>query len=128
MTAPLSPQLHALLEAKLDSFEKLEVVLTLRAAGRPMSLTELARELQVGTEALQRVVDGVVASGIVASDDDLFALRSGSWDVLVEEAAHLHQHHPQQLMRAFTRIGMEKIRGMAARSFADAFRLRKKGD
>jgi hypothetical protein len=129
VTSSLSPQLHSLLEAKLDSFEKLEVVLTLRAAGRPMSLAELARELQVGTEALQRVADGVVTSGIVArADDGFFALCSGSWDALVEEAAHLHQHHPQQLMRAFTRIGMEKIRGMSARTFADAFRLRKKGE
>jgi hypothetical protein len=128
VSTPLSPELHALLESKLDTFEKLEVVLTLRTAGSPLTLTQLAHELQVGTEALQRVTDSVVESGIIAqSDDNLFALRSGTWDPLIEEAAHLHQHHPQQLMRAFTRIGMERIRGMSARTFADAFRIRKKG-
>jgi predicted transcriptional regulator len=127
--SPLSPELHALLESKLDTFEKLEVVLTLRAAGRPMSLNEVAHELQVGPEALQRVTDSVVASGIIVrSEDDLFALRSGPWDVLVDEAARLHQRQPQQLMRALTRIAMERIRGMSARTFADAFRIRKKGD
>jgi hypothetical protein len=129
LSSPLSPALHALLESKLDTFEKLEVVLTLRAAGRPLSLSEVAHELQVGTEALQRVMDSVVAFGIIArSDDDLFALCSGSWDDLVDEAAQLHQRQPQYLMRAFTRIGMERIRGMSARTFADAFRIRKKGD
>jgi hypothetical protein len=125
----LSPELQELLHSKLDSFEKLEVVLTLRAAGRPLSLNEVALELQVGTEALLRVVEGVIQAGIVArQDDEHFALRSGPWDVLVDEAAHLHQHQPKLLMRAFTRIAMERIRGMSARTFADAFRLRKKGD
>lgn len=129
MSLPLTPELNALLEGKLDTFEKLEVVLTLRASGQPLSLEDLAHELQVGAEALQRVTDSVVASGIVArSDDGFFALRSGWWDTLVDEAARLHQRQPQLLMRAFTRVAMERIRGMSARAFADAFRLRKKGD
>jgi hypothetical protein len=92
-------------------------------------LAELAVQLQVGREALRRVADEVVASGIVrALDDDCLQLMSGSWDPLLEEAALVHSAAPAKLVRVFTRIAMERIRGMAARTFADAFRLRKKGD
>ena len=126
MTSPLSPRLHELLEASLDSFEKLEVVLTLRAVERPMSVAELARELQVGTDALQRVVDGVVTTGVVArAEDDLVTLRAGSWTVLIDEAAALHRRAPQQLRSVFDRIAREKIRERSSRSSATAFRLRK---
>jgi hypothetical protein len=77
---------------------------------------------------LQRVADSVVDTGIVARrDGELFALRSGTWDLPIEEAARLHANQPQLLMRALTRIAMERIRGMSARTFADAFRIRKKG-
>lgn len=125
----LSPALYGLLERKLDSFEKLEIVLTLRGAARPLTLAELARELQVGSGALKRVADGVVATGMIAvSDGELYVLRAGPWDSLIDEAAHLHEHQPKQLMRVFTRLGMERIRAMSARTFADAFRLRKKGE
>jgi hypothetical protein len=125
----LSPELYALLENKLDTFEKLEVVLSLYAAGRPLTLRELAHELQVGTDVLQRVADGVVDTGVIRrSDGEAFALCPGSWDAAIQEAARLHATQPQSLMKALTRIGMERIRGMSARTFADAFRIRKKGD
>jgi hypothetical protein len=124
-----SPELQALLDQTLDTLEKLEVVLALRAAGKPLSLAELALQLQVGQDVLRRVVDSVVASGIVERhDDDVLELRSGSWDPQLEEATRVYTTDPQGLMRAFTRIAMERIRGRAARTFADAFRIRKKGD
>ncbi len=129
MSSILSPELHALLESKLDTFEKLEVVLSLSAAGRPLTIGELAHELQVGRDVLQRVADSVVDTGIIVrSDDEAFSLHSGRWDAAIAEAARLHASQPQLLMRAMTRIAMERIRGMSARTFADAFRIRKKGD
>lgn len=123
----ISPELHELLDNKLDTFEKLELVLALRAAGKPLLLSDLALELQVGHDALRRVADGVAASGVILLDDDIVGLRSGSWDPLIEEAAKVYATEQKKLMRVFTRIAMERIRGRAARTFADAFRL-KKGD
>jgi hypothetical protein len=125
----LSPELHALLSTSLDTFEKLELVLALRSAGAPLTVAELALQLQVGSEALRRVVDEVVATEILeAVENDRVHLRSGTWDPLIEEAASLYTSEPSTLMRIFTRIGFQRIRGMAARTFADAFRIRKKGD
>ena len=129
MKSKLSPQLQALLDEMLDTLEKLEVVLVLRAAGGTLSLTELALELQVGPDALRRVVDGVAAAGILeAGENDILRLRSGDWEPYLAEAADIFANDPQTLMRTFTRIAMERIRGRAARTFADAFRIRKKGD
>ena len=127
MTADISAELHALLEAKLDTFEKFELVMALHAAGRPETLTELAVQLQVGREALRRVADAIVSDGIIAAfDKDLLRLQSGPWDPLLDEAAKSYVADPRTLMRVFTRINMQKIRGLSARTFADAFLFRKK--
>jgi hypothetical protein len=125
----LTPELQAFLQSKLDSFEKLELVLALRAANKPLTVAELAVELQVGRDELRRVAKDVVDSGIAdLLDGDLVGLRSGSWGLLLDEAAGIYVKEPARLMRAITRISMAKIRGMGARTFADAFRFRKKGD
>lgn len=128
MTTDLSPELIGLLESKLDTYEKVELVLALRAAGAPMTMTDLAMELQVGRDALRRVADEVVASGMIDSvPEDSLHYRPGEWDSVLDEAAHVFAKETNKLLRALTRIGMERIRGLAARTFADAFRIRKKG-
>ncbi len=94
-----------------------------------MTLADLATQLQVGREALRRVADEVVRSGMIdVNHEDVFRYRPGEWDPLMDEAAHMFAKEPSKLLRALTRIAMERIRGMAARTFADAFRIRKKGD
>ena len=124
-----TPELYALLDEHLDTFEKLELVLALRSAGTEMSLPDLAVQLQVGPEVLRRVASQVVTTGIIEStSEDVFRARSHAWEREIEEAAHIFATDPTKLMRAFTRIAMGRIRGMAARTFADAFRVRKKGD
>lgn len=123
----LSPELLELLEAKLDTFEKLELALALRAAGKAETLTELALELQVGREVLRRVAETVITTGIIeACDEDSLRLRSGPWNPLLDEAAAAYAADPRKLMRLYTRIAMQKIRGLSARTFADAFLLKKK--
>lgn len=128
MTTDLTPELHELLDEKLDSFEKLELVVALRSSGKEMTLADLALQLQVGTDALRRVAEEVVSSGMIdMTGEDVLRLRPGRWDPLIDQAAHITAHEPSKLMRAFTKIAMARIRGMAARTFADAFRIRKKG-
>lgn len=125
----LSPELYDFLYENLDTFEKLELVLVLRSAEKPLSVAEIALQLQVGPEALRRVVVEVAATGIVGwVDDESVRLSSGDWGPLIEEAAALYASEPSVLVKCFTRIGLQRMRGMAARAFADAFRIRKKGD
>jgi hypothetical protein len=129
VTTDLTPELYAFLDEELDTFEKLELVVALRPAGKAMTLADLALQLQVGREVLRRVADEVAASGMIeVNHDDVLRLRSGRWEPLIDEAAQVSANEPGKMMRAYTRIAMARIRGMAARTFADAFRIRKKVD
>ena len=127
LSTELSQDLQSLLERALDTFEKLELVLVLRGAAGPLSISDLAVQLQVGRDALRRVAVDVADSGIVEMvDGDAVRLRPGTWDSPIAEAAAIYETDPTRLMRCLSSIAMEKIRGLAARTFADAFRIRKK--
>ncbi len=128
MKRELSQNLHALLDGKLDTFEKLELVLVVRAAGQPMTVSDLAMELQVGRDVLRRVIADVAAAGVLdLVDGDAVCLRHGSWEPQIAEAAEIYEADPTALIKVLSRISMERIRSRAARTFADAFRLRGKG-
>lgn len=122
-----SASLHVLLDRKLDTFEKLELVLVLRAAGTALTVSELALQLQVGRDVLRRVAEEVAASGVVELlDGDALRFKDGTWEQDVAEAAHLYATEPTTLIKVLSRISMERLRSRAARTFADAFRLRRK--
>jgi hypothetical protein len=123
-----SHSLHVLLDRKLDTFEKLELVLVLRAAGKPLTMSELALQLQVGRDVLRRVAEEVAATGVVElMDDDAVRFNAGTWEGEIAEAANLYATEPTTLIKVLSRISMERIRSLAARTFADAFRIRKNG-
>ena len=130
MKRELSQGLHALLDGKLDTFEKLELVLAVRTAGQSVTVSDLAMELQVGRDVLRRVIADVIASGVLqAVDGDAVCLRHGSWEPQIAEAAGIYEADPTTLLKVLSRISMERIRSRAARTFADAFRIRgKAGD
>ncbi|MBA3452993.1 MAG: hypothetical protein H0T42_07870 [Deltaproteobacteria bacterium] len=102
-------------------------MLVLRAAGKAMTLGELAMQLQVGRDVLRRVAGEVAASGVVELiDGDALQLKSGTWEAEIAEAADLYETEPKTLIKVLSRISMERIRSLAARTFADAFRIRRK--
>jgi hypothetical protein len=126
--AELSPALRALLDDKLDTLEKLEVVLALAdAPSATASVADLALQLQVGHEVLRQVVDEIARSGLVAVAEDAVTLRATAEEQpLLAQAANIYAHNRHEMMRIMTRVGMERIRRMAARTFADAFQIRRK--
>jgi hypothetical protein len=123
-----SDALRALLDAKLDTLEKLEIVLALRdAPDRSSSVEALAHHLQVGPSVLRQVVDEVARANVVTVRGDIVELvLDGSNTALLDEASALHHGHRHELIRVFSMIAMARIRQMAARTFADAFQIRKK--
>lgn len=122
-----SHSLHVLLDRKLDTFEKLELVLVVRAAGTPLTMSELAMQLQVGRDVLRRVAEEVAASGVVELiDGDAVRFKEGTWEPDIAEAAKLYATEPTTLIKVLSRISMERLRSRAARTFADAFRIRRK--
>lgn len=131
MRAPLriSDGLRRLLETRLDSFEKLEVVVRLRRTsdGR-QRLAELASQLQVGEHVLRRlIVDLQRTATIELAPDDTVCLRLDASDgELISEAAGLYAKSRSDLIALYASVALDRIRSMEARNFADAFRFRKK--
>jgi hypothetical protein len=125
-----SPGLRRLLETKLDTYEKLELVVVLsRRDGATATLGDLARELQVGDDVLKRLATDLSRSGLVAIQKDLLQLAATPAELpVIEEGAQLYQSDRGKVISLMSTIAMDRIRGMAARSFADAFTLRKKKD
>ncbi|MDQ3365956.1 MAG: hypothetical protein M3680_11065 [Myxococcota bacterium] len=127
--SPPSPGLRRLLETKLDTFEKLELALVLRdAPDRTGALAELARQLQVGVDVLKRVATELVRVDLVdlRADDTLHLIAGARELELIGEGAALYAQDRQEVIILLSTIAMARIRSLAARSFADAFNLRKK--
>jgi hypothetical protein len=121
-----SQALREALETKLDTFEKLELVLLLLDAPRP--LPELARELHIGEDVLRRVVSDLVRSKVaeLRPDDTVHLTASDGERAAFREGAELYSHDRGKVIMLFSTIAMDRIRGMSARAFASAFNLRKK--
>jgi hypothetical protein len=125
-----STELRALLDEKLDTLEKLEIVLALReAAERTSTVGDLAHHLQVGPGVLAQVVEEIQRARLVSVTGDAVTLvLEGADAALLAEADLLYRQHRSDVIRLFSTIAMNRIRRMAARTFADAFQLRKKKD
>jgi hypothetical protein len=117
-----------LLDGKLDSFEKLELSIALyRAPAHSLSLSELSTKLQLSIHIVDRGIDELARAGIVQAAGGLARLTIDAQDLpALDEIAAFYDEDRLLVVRTLTEIAMDRIRGMAARAFADAFQLRKK--
>lgn len=125
---PPSPAVRRLLESPLDSFEKLEIVVALhRTAVHTSSNAELARAVALPLEIVVRAVDELTRAGFVQHAGGLTRLTIDAADLAaLGELVALYDEDRILVVRALSQISMDKIRGMAARTFAGAFKLRRK--
>jgi hypothetical protein len=132
--ARLSPELIRLLENVLDGLEKVDISWHVATAERPLSLTELQARTYLDTQTLRTAISELAADGILLdgqNDPDApvaLGARAKSPDFET-----LMKHYTEDrvlVVNTATRIAMERIRNMAASTFADAFliRPRKKRD
>jgi hypothetical protein len=130
----LSPGLRHLLESKLDTIEKIDLAVLLRAAASALPLREVATQLQVGRDVMRRVAEEAAAAGIVAIfDDDRIELLATDDELAgIDALGQLCANDRPRMSELLTSVAIERRRTMAARSFADAFKLgskrTKKGD
>lgn len=128
MSVPvLTAELQAFLETRLDTLEKLELALALLDPQHDTTIAGLARELQIGHDVLFQLANDVARTKLVAVEDGIVKLVATPEErAFLDQAARLYEHDRRFVMGLMSKIAMDQIRRMAARSFADAFDLRKK--
>jgi len=119
-----------LLSSSLDTFEKLEVALELaRSPAHTSSIGELTTALQMPRDHIERGVQGLrdlcwldAAGGLLRLDPPPVAAPAFA------ALRRLYDEDRALIAQAISDVAMEKIRGMAARAFSEAFTaIRKKG-
>lgn len=126
----LDPAIGKLLRGPLDTFEKLEVAVALvRAPGRALSLPELASTTALTADQIQRGIDDLQAAKLVNTAGGLVRLvvRAAD-DAAFAALADLHARDAPAIAVVMSELALDKIRGMAAHAFAEAFQTRRKKD
>lgn len=131
MTAlQLEDGVRSLLEAKLDSFEKLEIARLLCATRRPMSRAEIGAAGSLSHEVVDDALSSLRHAGLVEWDGANGAVRLGpeSADPHFVRLMQLYGEDRASVLAVLSRLVMQRLRAMAVRAFSDAFLLRKKRD
>jgi hypothetical protein len=129
VTPWLTTELLRLLDEVLDSVEKVEIAWYLTEAGTPLPAPELQARAQLDGETMRAAMADLAR-------DRVIAMRGGPVPT-VQLAARARRPDFEALMRlyaadrpvvmaALASISMSRIRSMAARTFGEAFVLRKK--
>jgi hypothetical protein len=121
----------ALLSTRVDSFEKLEVVVALhKAPGSTMTVGELCSALELPRDAIKEVAVELRAAALceLASNDQIrLAPATEQERAAVAELVKLHAEDRFSIVKALGQLAVERIRNMASRTFAAAFVIRKNG-
>ncbi len=118
-----------LLERKIDSFEKFEVVrrIWLRQA-ESLNVATITEGLQLPEGAIAATLAGLAAEGIILHEDgDRYRAATDSSDAdTIKRMLALYARDPLSMLRTLNEIALRRLRGLAARKFSDAFILSRK--
>lgn len=127
MAARLSPELIRLLESVLDGLEKVDIAWHVSTATEPLSLDALATLTYLDVQTLRDAVGELVAAGVLVATEPPFGKLVPGPRTKSPDFAALMKHYSEDrvlVVNTATRIAMERIRNMAASTFADAFLIR----
>jgi hypothetical protein len=121
---------NELLTNRVDSFEKLELVVALHGAPRTtMSIDALSHMLKLSREVVRQTVIELRSASLVelTSGGEVQLLPPTTRDhAAVSELVQLYQDDRFTVVKMMGEIAVNRIRNMASRAFADAFVIRKK--
>jgi hypothetical protein len=129
---PLPAEIESFLEAVIDSFEHLAILLLMRQErDRSWSPAEAAQALGIPAEVVQSAITSLLEQQLLHVVQDEAALRyvyaaSGARDALVERLNVEYAQNPARLMRLLSAQAIQRVRTSAIRAFADSFILKKK--
>jgi len=130
LTTTLPHAVHELLENRIDSFEKLELVLALAQAPRAtLSIEELSRALTLSREDIRQVANELRGASLVhvTTNSELQLLPPTQREhTAIEQLVAAYREDRFAVVQAMAEISLARIRGLASRAFADAFIIGKK--
>lgn len=130
MISKIPDGVRELLTHRIDSFEKLDIILALcKLDRRSSSIDHLATSLGLTPETVRDAAREMRSVSLIAvsSSGELQLLPPSSRDhAAVEELARIYEDDSFTVIKAMGEIAMGRIRNMAAGIFADAFLIRKK--
>lgn len=128
----LPEPISELLENRIDSFEKLELIVALHEAPRTtMSVEELCRALKLPRDAIREAaveLRGVSLVVLTSRGDVQLLPPSNREHAAVTELVRIYRDDRLAVVKAMGEIALARIRNLASRAFADAFVIRKKRD
>jgi hypothetical protein len=126
----LPSEVRSLLAGPINSFEKLEVISALdRAPDKTMLKIDLAQQLQLDPDAMSRCLIELQRGGLLlVAADSTVRLVALPADHGLSELLRIYDEDRLVLVSALSAISMQRIQGMAARAFGDAFVTCKKPD
>ncbi|KAB2908597.1 MAG: hypothetical protein F9K40_04245 [Kofleriaceae bacterium] len=121
-----------LLERKIDSFEKFEVVrrIWLRR-DEPLTVATITDDLQLPSGEIATTLTELTSHGIILHEDgDRYrAAVEGGHASTIQTMLELYARDPLSMLRILNELALRRLRGLTARKFSDAFILsRKKED
>ncbi len=123
----LSDSVQRLLETHVDTFDKLEIAVELaNTPGQAVDRKQLSAGLSLPPEVFAASVLELEHTGLLVIQDDLIGPSSAHAVQELDELMRAYRADGVAIVRALSEIAMKRIRGMAARAFADAFMLRPK--
>jgi DNA-binding MarR family transcriptional regulator len=118
-----------LLERRIDSFEKFEVVrrLWLRR-DEALAVATIADDLQLPAGELTSTLTQLVAQGLVVREQaETYRAAVSSRDAeTILAMLELYGRDPLSMLRILNELALRRLRGLTARKFSDAFLLSKK--
>lgn len=137
MPPRLSPAVRRLLESTIDTFEKLAIVLALFRSTRPLTIADLVRALDLELDQVRKILAELLRDDLVAIEAAEAGELQGAGQIVrlvpkdgdgaaLSELAQAYEEDSVLVVKALSAISVDRIRSMAARTFADAFQLRRK--
>lgn len=115
----MSTGLRELLETKLDTFEKLEVVIALRGTHpQTIPLDVLAARSGLTSELTTKAVSELAECALVALDrQGQVRLATKPDGTLLQELAEVYQRDRAGIALVLAEVGVQRVRTLAARTF-----------
>jgi hypothetical protein len=130
----LDARVQQLLDTRIESFDQLELLLLLHdCRDQSWTVEAIAERFQRGTDVMETLKALQLAGFIqgLLSNPKLeyrYAPASAQLDQAVTELARAYREQPITVIRVMSANSIRRMRVGAARAFADAFVIHKKGD